>query len=344
MNTASGGILSSDRRHALRGITLIELFIVISVISLLLGFLLVAVSAARDAARRSACQSNLRQLSLAMILDIDSNNRLPENRFTLDFQNNLVKESMWKVSVLAQIQPSLPINQASPPILICPNGLGVKRFFGLPTFLNVQPIETNFSESTDYAGNAGLMSARNPGGEREKSLYRGGLVADVFAKHVTRRPNMLRGGRTHTLAYWESLGRSFLQVHPEIGRLSAQEFDSGAPFNAYITSDLDPEQTVPILNAPTFVRYHATLAGRQSGYLTYFDQNLESLRDYSPMFLSTKIANLSNRYRGPFSLHQGVVPVSFIDGSTRLLSENTESQIWFNLSTIQDDLPISLEE
>ena len=83
---------SNRRKH---GFTLIELLVVIAIIAILIALLLPAVQQAREAARRTQCKNNLKQLALAVHNYHDVHTAFP----------NQAGNSLYGYSALAQILP-----------------------------------------------------------------------------------------------------------------------------------------------------------------------------------------------------------------------------------------------
>ncbi|HVJ66558.1 MAG TPA: DUF1559 domain-containing protein [Caulifigura sp.] len=122
-----------------RGFTLIELLVVIAIIAILIALLLPAVQQAREAARRTQCKNNLKQMGLALHNYHDVYNFLPSRQGgpTWSAQNNIlpVRFSPF-VGMLPYIDQANRYNQIYANQVYCWSGAANSGYIGLiPPFV-----------------------------------------------------------------------------------------------------------------------------------------------------------------------------------------------------------------
>lgn len=99
-----------------RGFTLIELLVVIAIIAILIGLLLPAVQQAREAARRTQCKNNLKQLGLALHNYHDTFGVFPYGYNGYWSSNGCPQRNRfgnWRVMILPYIDQSAMYNNVS---------------------------------------------------------------------------------------------------------------------------------------------------------------------------------------------------------------------------------------
>jgi prepilin-type N-terminal cleavage/methylation domain-containing protein/prepilin-type processing-associated H-X9-DG protein len=88
-----------------RGFTIVELLVSLAIIALLMSMLMPAVQQGREAARKSQCQHNLRQLGLAMHHHASTFNRLPALGYMgVDSKGIVTPFFGWTVKILQQME------------------------------------------------------------------------------------------------------------------------------------------------------------------------------------------------------------------------------------------------
>ncbi len=324
------------------GFTLVELLVVIAIIGILIALLLPAVQAAREAARRSQCSNNLKQVILALHNYHDTHQTFPSGviwgpgkaPYTLPYHHT------WLVMILPFMEQQplydstnlmLPVwgqTIVSTPVasLRCPSDAG--RF---------RPSDTSNIAVTNYAGSEGYHwhPTCNINPATTGQWYTAGSQAfgdkftqacslnGLFTVTQTYRIASVVDGTSNTIAVAEDDSMGFgggaiRSCGTGLRRTGTPVFDSafvGTAVNGWGANETGANAVSPDGSAKT------------NG--TWFRNH-----SFTPTYIAAYGPNTN--WPGASSYHPGGIQVGLADGSVDFLTETIDWGTWAKLNAIED--------
>ncbi len=325
-----------------RGFTLVELLVVIAIIGVLVALLLPAVQAAREAARRSQCANNIKQIGLALQNYHDTYKTFPpgviwgpgQAPYTLPYHHT------WNVMILPFIEQQplydsvdklLPIwgqPVVGTPVatLRCPSDAG--RF---------DPIETAGIAVTNYPGSEGYHwwsgATYNP--TSHPWLFADATWGDrftgtvdlngVFTVTLTRRMSQITDGTSNTLIVAEADSMGFGGAPIRTSGTGLRRVGTPVWHSAFVGTS--PNGWGSFEGSPSPPRAVRPDGSAAAG--GWFRNHA-----FTPTFIAAWGPNAN--WPSASSYHPGGVQAGLADGSVRFIRENIDWGTWMKLIAIAD--------
>jgi len=318
---------------------LIELLVVIAIIAILVALLLPAVQQAREAARRSSCKNNLKQIGLAIHNYHDTHMVMPPAGFSM-VRNNPRHGPTLFVHLLPFVEQGALYDLVSPHFLQQNN-----NSWYLPSNASLRDKTNGTSVNTLRCPSSALAEFRDVNDTQQ------------FSPSYVPISGSVSHSSADTAAYHSSTV-STGGVFPPLRKVKMRDITDGTSNTMMIgeqSSWLTGEQSEPnryLSYVPSGMWMGIKAFKAPNGTDNSFGDNAGGTTNEDGCYAITTIhpigpnptatSPLATRHRNAgcntplTSMHSGGVQVSLADGSVRFLSDNIASSIYENLADKDD--------